>query len=74
MLPEWLKTYLAWWNSQVQSWTDMTFFDFAVSIPLMLIPLIIGYYFLGGFAKKKKDDTGWNNPNKSPLSKSIDDR
>jgi len=55
-MSEWLKAYLDWWGSQAQSLADMTFFDFLVSIPLSLIPLILAYYLLGSFAKKKQDD------------------
>ncbi|MCU7556097.1 hypothetical protein OCL06_16010 [Alteromonas sp. ASW11-19] len=49
--------------------------DVLIVILLIAAPIILFMWFLGIFArKKKKDKSGWDNPNKSSLSKSIDDR
>jgi|GEM_PF-6213015 len=72
-MPDWLKTYLNWWGSQAEKFMEMTFFDFLVSLPLAFAPLIILFWLLGGFKKSKKQ-TGFDNPNRSSLAKSIDER
>lgn len=49
--------------------------DVLIVILLIAAPAILLMWYLGIFVrKKKKDQSGWDNPNKSPLSKSIDDR
>jgi hypothetical protein len=60
-MPEWLKTYLNWWDSQAENLTEMTLIDFIVSIPIALTPLILLFWFLGGFTRSRKC-SGFKNP------------
>jgi hypothetical protein len=72
-MTDWLKAYLNWWGSQAQQLTEMTLIDFLVSIPIAFLPIILLMWFLGFFSKKKIQ-VGFDNPERSDLAKSIDER
>ena len=55
-MPKWLETYLNWWGSQTEKLTETTLIDFVVSIPLALLPLVLLYWFVGGFKASKRTD------------------
>jgi hypothetical protein len=65
-MPKWLEIYLNWWSSQTEKLTEMTLIDFVVSIPLALLPLVLLYWFVGGFKASKRTDKNLSQL-KSPL-------
>lgn len=45
-----------WLGSQTDKIMEMTLIDFVVSIPLALLPLVLLYWFVGGFKSSKRTD------------------